>query len=257
MESLLKEPVWTVNPGPAFCVKTRKLPPSGTGKVFINFCTCDELPPPRDISESDLATILESENPGSYKIPISLSDGHEELSKSGETCTAYDVIVNKKFYEEKIIGSELFRTFVIAVAVDALYNKYKVKVDNDNWIVLKNRKHVGDIKSQQIRKNAKPMIVELEDESPTTPAVEKHLKFTLMKDSARNPTKILGKFYLPDAVDKLSDLTLDVSRDRILIKNKEINVLDICIPFDIEVEKVSAAFSTKHKTLTVEFPLVT
>lgn len=246
------EPVWTVTPIPVFCVKTKNL--DDNEKVFLNFCVCDELPAPKDISELELAEILESEDPGSFKIPLSLGEARRETDKSGVPCTAYDVIINGRFYRDKVADSQLFRTFSVLVAVDALFDKYKTKVDKQNWIVLKNRKNVGVIQSQNIRRRPKPVIVELDYEKQPSSVAVKRPEFVLKKDSARNPSKLSGEFRLP-GVKNAREIQLNIGEDRISLKVPGRYSLDICIPFDIAPDSAVAEFSTADETLSLEAPL--
>lgn len=60
------------------CIKTRK---QDGEKVFINLCHTKDMPAPRDIGESELMRILESDAPSSYKIAMSLADPHIEADK--------------------------------------------------------------------------------------------------------------------------------------------------------------------------------
>lgn len=61
-----------------FCLKTKTLVGD---KVFINICHTDEVPPPEDISDEKLLEILSSDEPSSYRLPISIGDLHTEADK--------------------------------------------------------------------------------------------------------------------------------------------------------------------------------
>lgn len=61
-----------------FCVKTKT---SIADKVFINICHTDEVPPPEDISDNQLLEVLSSDEPSSYRLPISIGDLHMEADK--------------------------------------------------------------------------------------------------------------------------------------------------------------------------------
>ena len=62
-----------------FCVKTKNFITSQ--KVFLNICQTEVIPPPADISNSELTDILESDEPSSFRIPMSLGEGHDEADK--------------------------------------------------------------------------------------------------------------------------------------------------------------------------------
>ena len=53
-------------------------------KVFINVCTSETMPAPKDISEEELAEILNSEDAMKYRVPLSLGEPHAEVDKSGK-----------------------------------------------------------------------------------------------------------------------------------------------------------------------------
>jgi len=55
-------------------------------KVFINICQTSEVPAPEDITEADLVRIWSSEDHSSYRIPMSIGEGHEEADK-GNSCS--------------------------------------------------------------------------------------------------------------------------------------------------------------------------
>uniref|UniRef100_A0A915I3N5 PIH1 N-terminal domain-containing protein n=1 Tax=Romanomermis culicivorax TaxID=13658 RepID=A0A915I3N5_ROMCU len=171
LEILTNEPSWNIAPKAAFCVKTsqiaaddRQLLNGAKDKVFINICLSEDLPAPEKlINEQELASILESNDPGSYRIPISLSDPHEETDRKGQPCTAYDVILNSLFYKKRVENSDLFQTFIVVVAMDAICDKYRCQLDRHNWVKLKNKKQMGEVLQQRVRKKAKPLIEEIGD----------------------------------------------------------------------------------------------
>ena len=67
-------------PSPRYVLKTRT---SDEAKVFINVCTSDKVPTPQEISEEELAEILNSEDAIKYRVPMSLGEPHAEVDKSG------------------------------------------------------------------------------------------------------------------------------------------------------------------------------
>lgn len=50
-------------------------------KVFINICQTPELPGPDDISEETLVKIWSSDDHSSFRVPMSIGEGHEEADK--------------------------------------------------------------------------------------------------------------------------------------------------------------------------------
>ena len=70
-------------PKPGFVLKTKTLKGE---KVFINICTSEKVPSPRDISEEELAELISSEtaDPTQFRVPMSLGEPHAEVDKSGK-----------------------------------------------------------------------------------------------------------------------------------------------------------------------------
>lgn len=50
-------------------------------KVFLNICQTEVIPAPADITDSELTDILDSDEPSSFRIPMSLGEGHDEVDK--------------------------------------------------------------------------------------------------------------------------------------------------------------------------------
>ncbi len=62
-----------------FCVKTKNVITSQ--KIFVNICHTTVIPSPVDVTESELTRIFESDEPSTFRIPMSLGEGHEEVDK--------------------------------------------------------------------------------------------------------------------------------------------------------------------------------
>jgi hypothetical protein len=60
------------------CVKTHT---EAGDKVFINICHTPEVPAPEDISEATLVEIWTSEDHSSFRVPMSIGEGHAEADK--------------------------------------------------------------------------------------------------------------------------------------------------------------------------------
>ncbi|KAH6924102.1 hypothetical protein HPB50_011712 [Hyalomma asiaticum] len=80
----------SIKPAPGFCVKTKDT--SSGSKIFINVCHTPELPEPQDISDEELMHILGSDDPTTYRVPLSLGLPHEEVDKKN-----YVVLKNKLY----------------------------------------------------------------------------------------------------------------------------------------------------------------
>lgn len=269
MDVLKSEPFWTVKPKPAFVAKLRqKTDNVAEEKIFLNFCTCEELPPPaQDIDEDRLAVILESSDPGSYRIPISVGELHEEEDKSGKSCKVYDIILNDRFYSKRVEGSELFRAFLILVAIDAVETKHDLRnIDRQNWIVLKNRKSIGDVQPQRIRKQPKPLIELLDvgdgQDSSKSSITNGHssseklkVKYEIRKDHQTKSTKITATFWL-EGIKSASDIELDVGEHRIRVQASKLGYSeDVFLPMSLNTKNAKSRFLTDEGKLVVDVPI--
>lgn len=118
-------------------------------KFFINICQTDDIPPPDDISEKDLAEILNSNEPSTFRIPMSISQPRLTLDKSDNKVDVVDVAISAKFLK-KCEKSLLFSDFLIACIHEAINNKYDITLNSENFIVLKNRKSIGNLISHRV-----------------------------------------------------------------------------------------------------------
>lgn len=112
-------------------------------KLFINICTTDAIPEPKDISEQELNDLLNSDEITDYKIGMSIAEIRSETDTKGEYAKACDVAINTNFFK-KVENSQLFKSFLIAVTIEGIENKFNIKT-TDERIILKNRKAYGTL----------------------------------------------------------------------------------------------------------------
>ncbi|XP_043535561.1 PIH1 domain-containing protein 1 [Chiloscyllium plagiosum] len=251
-----------IRPQPGFCVKTKT---KTNEKVFINICKSDQIPPPPDLSEEGLVSLLESDDPSGYRIPMSLGEPHAEIDNSGNGCTAYDIVINSKFYN-KIQNNKLFMEFFLTIGFEGLENKYNLELSRE-WRMLKNRKFLGSVTEQNIRTKSKPVIQELESStsSPgtcTEPLVSEiastcvEPEYTIVAEPADEyPSFLVAEISLPK-VESAGSLLLDLGEDRIVLwARPDLYHLDIYIPFNIVQEKSGSQFNRKTRVLTITMPV--
>ncbi|XP_024085965.1 protein kintoun-like [Cimex lectularius] len=215
-------PCKMVKPSPGFCVKTHTLEGD---KVFMNICYTDDIPEPEDLTDAELITILESEEPATFKVPMSLGSLHTEVDKSGNLCSAYDIAINSRFFN-KIVTNQLFQTFFLTVVMEGLMDKYSLELtlrEPKPYHIIKNRKCLGTlqmhrIQQRPVRKNV-PLIQELPYVSPYT-KVETKPNLNENKEQPKsmdcNPTvtrkygvkKTDSKLLLNDELDESLDIRL-------------------------------------------------
>lgn len=68
-------------PKPGYVMKLRN---SKDEKVFINVCTSDKIPAPKEVSDQELTEILQSVDPTQYRVPMSLGEPHVEVDNRGQ-----------------------------------------------------------------------------------------------------------------------------------------------------------------------------
>ncbi|XP_072348394.1 PIH1 domain-containing protein 1-like [Scyliorhinus torazame] len=251
-----------IRPQPGFCVKTKM---KNGEKVFINVCKADQIPPPPDLSEEGLVTLLESDDPSEYRIPMSLGEPHAEIDNSSNGCTAYDIVINSKFYN-KIQNNKLFMEFFVTIGFEGLENKYNLELSRE-WRMLKNRKFLGSITEQNIRTKSKPVIQELESstsspETGSNPLISEvestcvEPEYTIVAEPAdEHPSFLVAEISLPK-VDSAGSLLLDLGEDRIVLwARPDLYHLDIYIPYNIVQEESGSQFNRKSRVLTVTMPV--
>lgn len=83
-----------ITPQPGFVIKTKN---EKDEKIFLNICTSDELPQPNDISEEELAQLLDDPDAMNYKLPLGLGNPHAEMDRSGRGLFIYTTIAKHWF----------------------------------------------------------------------------------------------------------------------------------------------------------------
>lgn len=141
-------PFKVVKPVAGFCIKAFQ--EQNQKKIFINICHTEGIPAPLDITESELTEILQSDEPHSYKVPMSLSDPRLTVDRSGKQEMACDIAVNSTFFK-KIEKPCLFQNFFITLIFEALENKYSIEIQAETWLILKNRNVFGNLVPHRIQ----------------------------------------------------------------------------------------------------------
>uniref|UniRef100_A0A224YDG1 PIH1 domain-containing protein 1 n=1 Tax=Rhipicephalus zambeziensis TaxID=60191 RepID=A0A224YDG1_9ACAR len=270
----------SIKPLQGFCIKTKDS--SNGSKLFINICHTPELPEPQDISDEELMHILGSDDPTTYRVPLSLGLPHEEVDKSGAPCTAYDVIINEAFFR-KISTNELFKTFLITVALDGIEEKYKAHPDREGYVVLKNKLYMGTMPDHSIQDRKGPLISELPtgqkqptssssgggegdgDESVSNSGSDDSSTLSCRGSAKVDLTRhtlpgqrdtLVARFSLP-AVKSGSSLALDMADDHVRLTSEDPKyTFDFYLPFSVDEDATVAEFNTKHQVLTVTVPIL-
>lgn len=245
-------------PKPGFCVKTRT--ESGE-KIFVNFCTSDKIGQPPNIGGDELREILETEDVGRFRVPMSVGPGHSELDKSGGACTAYDVVIHPDFCA-KVRQEDIFLQFLLSATMLILEQKYEAKLDNEACVILKNKRHMGRLEPQLMRLTKKPFVVEMEDKPPAMSLVKEAIVNPLPCSQSLTVEPAQGKpeFIVVEITSKhmksVSGLQLDVGEDRLELLVRPGNYrCNLDLPHWVHPQQGGAQFHCQNSTLTITLPV--
>ncbi|XP_063365300.1 PIH1 domain-containing protein 1-like [Cydia amplana] len=259
-------PAKIVKPRPGFCVKTFTKPDNK--KVFVNICLTEAIPSPRDITNDELMQILSSEDPSSYRVPMSIGEGRTVPDKSGAPATVYDVAINPEFFK-KIEKDDLFQTFFLTVVFEGLQDKYQFEIEMHKFTVLKNRKSIGTLQSHRIQvrdvkhceETVKPLIEEI-SEKPSrkvteVPTIKKEIVYRLRREPPTGQIEyLLAEFKIPSSVE-LKDLNLEVGEDRLVLDSKGMyDQVDFFLPCSVDHDIIDATLNRNNDMLFVKMPII-
>jgi len=263
-----------IKPEAGFCLKTKRLiNENQQEKVFINVCTSTQIGAPRQITEEELIEIVKAEDPGRFRVPISLGEPIADLDKNGDGCSIFTVIIHPDFYS-RAQSNKTFMSFLLTLVYEGLQNKYpQYQLDTD-WTKLKHRKYMGQLTEQTIRVRPKPFIVEVDENKPSETSVEKirssietsenverdFLGTTPEFKIIREPIEGEVEFLIMDVqlpkVKSAKTLTLELNSDHLILSTRSnIYHLDIWLPIEIDSDQTGAQFDRATQILTITMPV--
>jgi hypothetical protein len=86
------------------------------GKVFVNICQISDVPAPEDINEETLLKIWSSDDHSSFRIPMSIGEGHEEADK-GTVCCSSVVLLSPLSQCSSYVGFEVLTAMAMKSSV--------------------------------------------------------------------------------------------------------------------------------------------
>lgn len=260
-----------VKPFPGLCIKTREI--DTNQKVFINVCKTDAIPSPKDVSEEEINTMLESDvlndRLRDFKVPMSIGSVRTEQDHNNEPAKVCDVAVNTGFFD-MLQHKPALKKFFYCILFEGLRNKHKLFCTDDG-IVLKNKKAFGNLQTHVIRKSVIEQKIEREKSAIEVlqgQEVQEKPKIEVLDGGTKSPdyrlyvkkderSVLYGEFRLPDVINPVEELTLDVGMDRILLESKARGYLaDIFIPMYVNQNETSSTFDKLSKILTVVMPII-
>lgn len=108
-------------------------------------------PPTLNLNENELIDLLSKglEEASKFTIPMLITSLQKTIDKNGGDAVVLDVIINSDLYINKIIKGNVYKTFMISVALQMIENeKYYGEIDKDNYVILKNKKYQEPFVSQ-------------------------------------------------------------------------------------------------------------
>uniref|UniRef100_A0A0K0EZZ7 PIH1 domain-containing protein n=1 Tax=Strongyloides venezuelensis TaxID=75913 RepID=A0A0K0EZZ7_STRVS len=244
-------------------------------KFFINVCHCVEIPPPLDDYTEDILSEKLDTNMEDVKIPMSVSELHTCQTNKNEDALKVDVLINSGFYGSRVADSLFIRQFIIVVACELISEKHKITLDPSESIELKNKKHIGELMIQKVRKTpAEAGIKEIKDEKiilleddnkgdgVTFDEFEKiiHGKEDLPNVNMyiNQATRILKvNITLSEDVTKEEDIMVKMNSDRIVvIIHKKSKAAEMYSRFLMDYKKAKLKFDSTSRLLSISVPVI-
>uniref|UniRef100_A0A0N4ZPW6 PIH1 domain-containing protein n=1 Tax=Parastrongyloides trichosuri TaxID=131310 RepID=A0A0N4ZPW6_PARTI len=239
-------------------------------KFFINICHCVEIPPPLDDYTEDMLSEKLDTNMEDIKIPMSVSELHSCLTNKNEEALKVDILINSNFFGERVIDSLFFRQFIVIIACDLINSKHKIILDPSESVELKNKKHIGELMIQKVRKtpveagikeikDQKIILIEDEDKNNGIDFCE-YEKIIHGKESLPNvkmyvnqkDRKLKINVTLSDDIEKESDLMIKMNIDRIVvIAHKKTKIAEMYSRFLMNYKATALVFDGTSKLLSI------
>lgn len=267
-------PSITVKPTPGFCVKSHE---KNGKKVFINFCQTDKIPAPKDITESELVELLDTDEICDFRVPMSIGAVRVEENKDQDV-NVCDIAVNSEFMK-KCNEIQSFKEFLIAVAFEGYQSKFDVDLQSDR-IVLKNKKVMGTLQvhhiqqrdvDQKMNAGKLPKLDEIgPDSGARIPDNEKDskMKIQVIEETTTTEPKhrffkkknvkgiLFGEFYMP-YVTSAKDIKLDIGEDRLIVEATNGKYfLDTFHEYKVNREGATSDYNLATKFLTISMPII-
>uniref|UniRef100_A0A0R3RS27 PIH1 domain-containing protein n=1 Tax=Elaeophora elaphi TaxID=1147741 RepID=A0A0R3RS27_9BILA len=267
MANISESDAWNVHPIPGYVVKFREVCSNSRTllvkekcKLFLNICHCSQLPPPEDLSEDEVAKVLDSSEPSKYRIPLCVGDVEMVLDGKGEHSVKIDVIVNSTFYLTQLEKSEFFRQLLLLVVSEAVEKKHGIKIDGA--IKLKNRKCMGDLGAQRIRKKPREAFIrEIESvEQLEEPMHEEYFfpKNCLLLLRNGKQLEVNLKFSnVEPPIENTDRLNIRMNDDHLLIiLDRKQTILDIYFPVKVDYKKAEVNLLLDEDIVRILVPVV-
>lgn len=240
-------------------------------KVFLNVCLSDKVPPPEDINESELLETL-CEDPLEYSIPMSIGAKRLEPDKHGTPCSTFDVVLNTVYFK-KCQEKSKFMLFTLSAIAFGISNKFNMKIEIGNCVILKNRKVMGRIQEQRIENREpagkvgikKPLIEEMrstvsntddKDDKRNYGGQRSKFDYVILREERRDVSpRLIAIFYiLPGTTGK--DITVLIGADRIMVHAEKIGLAhDLLLPHALGAKNATCFLDKEMGILRINMPV--
>uniref|UniRef100_A0A0R3QVU9 PIH1 domain-containing protein n=1 Tax=Brugia timori TaxID=42155 RepID=A0A0R3QVU9_9BILA len=212
--------------------------------------------------QDEVAKLLDSSDPSKYRIPLCVGDVEVVLDRKGEDSVKIDVIVNSTFYLVQLEKSEFFRQLLLLVISEAVEKKHDITIDVKGAIKLKNRKCVGDLSAQRIRKKPREAFIR-EVESVKQSEGPIHEQYCLPKNCLlilRDGRQLEVNLKLASVVPSIKNtdrLNVRMNDDHLLIiLDRKQTILDIYFPVKVDYKRVEAKLLLDEGILRILTPVI-
>lgn len=167
------------------------------------------------------------------------------------------------FFKKRLEKSEFFRQLLLLVASEAIRAKHDIKIESKDAIRLRNRKVMGEISAQRIRKRPEKSVVE-EIEQKTESSVllpDENDKSTIMKNCLmvlHDGQHLEIKCKLPDLSEDcnyVKRIRVKMNDDHLLIHDHFHTIVDFYVPLKMDFRKAKSTLFLAKRLLKIVVPV--
>ncbi|OAF72075.1 PIH1 domain-containing protein 1 [Intoshia linei] len=231
-----------IRPQPGICFKTKTIEEAEEPiKVFINICTNKNIPDVPIKSDEELAELMLNIKYCNYKIPMSVGPPNVVKDNENKNCISFNIILSNITFKE-LCERTILMQFCMTIIIASIEEKYKIilcKICKQ----LKNRKHVGELNDQFIRKMK--LIDEIDE--PEVPIFETNVDYIIKRKLNENMYNIF--IYLPK-LRSGKNVKLAISTNQVQLTTlSHIYSLNIMVPHKMIPTSAESEYETKSKIL--------
>ncbi|VDK80777.1 unnamed protein product [Litomosoides sigmodontis] len=254
--SMSENDAWIVHPTPGYVIKFKE--------ILFKLLKRLKLPESTNhlLLKDEVAKLLDSSDSSRYRIPLCVGDVEVVLDRKGEDSVKIDVIINSTFYLTQLEKSEFFRQLLLLVVSEAVEKKHDIKIDVKEAIKLKNRKCMGDLNAQRIRKRPQEAFIrEVESVKQSEEPVREQYYLPkncllLLRDGRQLEVNLKFAGVEPP-IENSDRLNIHMNDDHLLIiLDRKQTILDIYFPMKVDYKRVEVKLLSSEGILRILVPVV-